>query len=362
MSKRAIPAASTPSIARIPGGRKLPEVGVTDRGVMVPSTRIEGRRWSWTARASPDRPWRLSATHGRVRTIYHLAARLGLEGVNKPYIDALIAAKLPELLPDAPYKTITVVNLADALWGTRGLALARMERNQHDFPYALFVADEKGFAREAWDLETGQTAVIILDRNGAILFSKEGKLSPAEIRQGRWESSRRSSSRQKARRPPGSNEHRLFTHPFRFHCRHEVCETGCGNTRESRWNLGHIRENHGLLLRLELLGGPVRSVQGGLGPRPGAGWPGAGRLEAPVSPLEASIVWGATAGRAPGLPAPSRSRIRPRRPGSALRDRHQGLIGDNPHLHPAGAAQDGDADSDPGPLGHPKKGHGARAP
>lgn len=164
-------------------GLKLPEVGVPDRGVMVPSTRVESRRMVLDGKDIAYRPWQLSATSGRVRTIYHLAARLGLEDVNKPYIDALIAAQLPELLPDAPYKTITVVNLADALWGTRGLALARMERNQHDFPYALFVADEQGRAREAWDLKPGQSAVIILDRNGAILYFKEGKLSAAEIRQ-----------------------------------------------------------------------------------------------------------------------------------------------------------------------------------
>jgi len=169
--------------AMLATGQKLPEVGVTDKGVMVPSTRIEARRMVLDGKDIDYRPWKLSATHGRVRTIYHLAARLGLEDVNKPYIDALIAARLPELLPDAPYKTITVVNIADALWGTRALAVGRMERNQHDFPYALFVADERGLAREAWGLQSGQTAVIILDRKGGILFFKEGKLSPAEIRQ-----------------------------------------------------------------------------------------------------------------------------------------------------------------------------------
>jgi YtfJ family uncharacterized protein len=164
-------------------GQKLPEVAVTDKGVMVPATRIENRRMVLDGRDIGYRPWKLSATHGRVRIIYHLAARLGLEAVNKPFIDALVAAKLPELLPDAPYKTITVVNLADALWGTRSLAIGRMERNQHDFPYALFVADEKGLAREAWDLKAGQTAVILLDPAGVVRFMKEGRLSPADIRQ-----------------------------------------------------------------------------------------------------------------------------------------------------------------------------------
>ena len=169
--------------ATLTTGQKLPEVAVTDRGVMVPATRIEARRMVLDGKDIAYRPWKLSAGNGRVRTIYHLAARLGLEAVNRPFVDALIAARLPELMPDAPYKTITVVNLADALWGTRTLALGRMERNQHHFPYALFVADEKGLAREAWGLQPGQTAVIILDRNGVIRFFKEGKLTPAEIRQ-----------------------------------------------------------------------------------------------------------------------------------------------------------------------------------
>lgn len=189
MREQSVTAPAQRSLSWTPGGSRgavglsLPEVRVNDKGQMVPSTRIERRRMVLDGQDIAYRSWSLSASHGQVRTIYHLAARLGLEDVNKEFINALVAAKLPELLPDAPYKTITVVNLADALWGTRGLALGRMERNQHDFPYALFVADEKGLAREAWDLAPGQSAVIILDREGAILFFKEGRLTPAEIRQ-----------------------------------------------------------------------------------------------------------------------------------------------------------------------------------
>lgn len=188
MNKRDMPAAPTRALAWMPRGAvaveglKLPDVGVAGKGVLVPSTRIEGSRMVMDGEDIAYRPWKLSATNGRVRTIYHLAARLGIEDVNKAAIDALIAARLPELLPDAPYKTITVVNLADALWGTRAMVLARMEKKQRNHPYALFVADDKGLGRQAWDLQPGQTAVIILDRKGAILFFKEGKLSTGEIR------------------------------------------------------------------------------------------------------------------------------------------------------------------------------------
>ena len=188
MKKRDMTAAPTHSLAWMPRsagnveGLKLPDIEVAGKGVMVPSTRIDGRRMVMDGEEIAYRPWKLSATSGRVRTIYHLAARMGIEEVNKAAIDALIAAKLPERLPDAPYKTITVVNLADALWGTRAMVLARMEKNQRNYPYAHFVADEKGLAREAWDLQTGQTAVIILDQKGTILFFKEGRLAPEEIR------------------------------------------------------------------------------------------------------------------------------------------------------------------------------------
>jgi hypothetical protein len=106
---------------------------------------------------------------------------MGIDDLNKPFIDALIAAKLPEYSPEGEYKTITVLNLADALWGTTGLGRSRLQDSQRDFPHAVHVLDEKGIARAAWQLQPKQSAVIILDRDDTVLFFKEGKLSPVEI-------------------------------------------------------------------------------------------------------------------------------------------------------------------------------------
>jgi uncharacterized protein len=156
-------------------------VQVANRGVMVPSVKLEGGRMVMDGKEIAYRPWQVSATTGRIRTIYHLAARMGIDDINKPYIDALIAAKLPELLPDSPYKTITILNLADALWGTHGLGSSRLEKSQRETPFALFVADETGAARAAWGLQPKQTAVIVLDKDDTVLFFKEGKLTPEEI-------------------------------------------------------------------------------------------------------------------------------------------------------------------------------------
>jgi len=163
-------------------GRKLPDVAVADQGALVPTVRLERGKLVLDGRAIGVKPWSLAETKGRVRTIYHLAGRIGIDSVNKDYIDALLAAKLPEQAPDSPYKTITILNLSDTLWGTHGLALGQFQDSQRKFPYAIHVADEKGVAREAWDLEPKQSAVIVLDKDGTVLFFKEGKLSPKEIK------------------------------------------------------------------------------------------------------------------------------------------------------------------------------------
>lgn len=162
-------------------GRKLPEVAVRDEGALVPDCRVVDGRMTLLSRHLGLRPWDSREMDGRVRTIYHLAARIGIDDVNKPFIDALIAARLPERTPDGAYKTITILDLSDALWGTAGLGRSRLSDSQRDFPWAVHVLDDRGAARAAWGLPPKQSSVIILDRDGTVLFFKVGRLSPEEI-------------------------------------------------------------------------------------------------------------------------------------------------------------------------------------
>jgi hypothetical protein len=162
-------------------GRKLPEVKIQESGVLVPRYKVVAGRMVLESKELGTRAWSSRDMDGRVRTLYHLAARMGVDDLNKPFIDALIAAKLPEYTPDGDYKTITILNLADALWGTTGLGRSRLQDSQRDFPHAVHVMDDKGIARAAWQLQPKQSAVIILDRDDTVLFFKEGKLNPTEI-------------------------------------------------------------------------------------------------------------------------------------------------------------------------------------
>lgn len=185
MSRRALALSLTASLAAgVPSvGRKLPDLAISEGGLLTPRTKVVDGRMVLDGKEVGRRPWRLSESTGRVRTVYHLAARMGVDDLNKAYIDALIAAKLPETAPDGAYKTLTILDLSDALWGTVGLGERRLSDSQRDFPYALHVLDPKGVARAAWGLAPKTSTVIVLDRDDTVLFAKEGKLSPDEVRQ-----------------------------------------------------------------------------------------------------------------------------------------------------------------------------------
>ncbi len=163
-------------------GQKLPDIQIPRKGLLVPRTKVVDRRMVLSGREIGYRAWNSREGAGKVRTIYHLAARMGVDDLNKAYIDALIAAQLPEFTPDAPYKTITILNLDDALWGTVGLGKSRLEESQRRHPYAVHVMDDLGIARAAWNLQPKNSAVIVLDRDNSVLFFKEGRLSSDEIR------------------------------------------------------------------------------------------------------------------------------------------------------------------------------------
>lgn len=182
--KAALLLAALPSMVTFAGiqvGQKLPVVSVQEGGILVPRCKVVNGRMVLDAKELGRRAWSSKETEGRIHTLYHLAARMGVDDLNQPFIDALIAAKLPEFAPDGAYKTTTVLNLADSLWGTTGLGRSRLEASQRKVPYAFHVLDEKGVARAAWNLKPKDSAVIVLDRDGTVLFFKEGKLSPEEI-------------------------------------------------------------------------------------------------------------------------------------------------------------------------------------
>ncbi len=166
-------------------GEKIPQINIEEKGFLVPEYEIINGKMIYKADTDINyKKWSSSELTGRIGVVYHLAARLGADEINKPFIDALMAADLPEYLPDSPYKTTTILNTDDAVWGTAGIASGRFENSLKENTYAYFANDENGVAQKSWGLKKKGSAIIIHDKEGKVLYFKDGKMTQDEIQKG----------------------------------------------------------------------------------------------------------------------------------------------------------------------------------
>ncbi len=152
----------------LPLNQTLPNVSVQDKGEILLKPNSDDVTYQ---------PWNTHQLTGKIRVVQHMAGRISAKTINQPLIDAIKAAKL-----DAEkYQTTNIINLDDALIGTGPFVTHEVISNKHKFPWASFVLDHRGTVRHAWHLSEKNSAIILLDRQGKVLFFKEGALTPKEV-------------------------------------------------------------------------------------------------------------------------------------------------------------------------------------
>ncbi|WP_440885604.1 YtfJ family protein [Vibrio campbellii] len=124
-------------------------------------------------------PWTTQQMLGKVRVIHAIAGRSSSKAMNAPLMTALTEAKFPE---DA-YQTTTIINQDDAVWGTGSFVKSSAQDSKQEFPWSSMVLDENGVVANSWALQEESSAIIVQDKQGKILFIKEGALSTDEINQ-----------------------------------------------------------------------------------------------------------------------------------------------------------------------------------
>lgn len=149
-------------------GGQVPAVSVDKHGEIV----LNGDDTGYQNWASQD-------MLGKVRVIQAIAGRSSSKEMNAPLMTALTAAKLPE----ANYQTTTIINQDDAIWGTSSFVKSSAEDSKQEFPWSSMVLDEDGKVAKTWDLKPESSAIIVQDKQGKVLFVKEGALSGDEVKQ-----------------------------------------------------------------------------------------------------------------------------------------------------------------------------------
>ncbi|MBA5764541.1 YtfJ family protein [Vibrio sp. 404] len=123
--------------------------------------------------------WSSNDMLGKVRVVQAIAGRSSSKEMNAPLMAAITASQFPS----DSYQTTTIINQDDAIWGTGSFVKSSAQDSKIDFPWSSMVLDEDGAVASAWDLQTESSAIIVQDKQGKVLFVKEGSLSESDVKQ-----------------------------------------------------------------------------------------------------------------------------------------------------------------------------------
>lgn len=149
-------------------GQRVAPVGVADRGELI----LDNDKFSY-------KKWNSAQLPGKVRVVQHIAGRSSAKEKNAALIEAIKSAGLPH----DRYQTTTIVNTDDAIPGSSMFVRSSIESNKKLFPWSQFVVDSDGVVRKAWQLDEGSSAIVVLDKDGRIQWSKDGALTADEAKQ-----------------------------------------------------------------------------------------------------------------------------------------------------------------------------------
>ena len=148
--------------------QRVAPVGVADRGELI----LDNDKFSY-------KNWNSAQLSGKVRVVQHIAGRSSAKEKNAALIEAIKSAGLPH----DRYQTTTIVNTDDAIPGSSMFVRSSIESNKKLFPWSQFVVDSDGVVRKAWQLDEGSSAIVVLDKDGRIQWSKDGTLTADEVKQ-----------------------------------------------------------------------------------------------------------------------------------------------------------------------------------
>lgn len=124
-----------------------------------------------------QQPWQSDARSDRVQVLQYVAGRLSARALNEPFLHRLETSGLAY----DRYHLTTIVNLDDAMPGSRPFVMAELGRKKQRYFLSSVVADGTGSGRLAWGLQAGSSAIIILGPDGRIRFVHDGALDAADI-------------------------------------------------------------------------------------------------------------------------------------------------------------------------------------
>ena len=149
-------------------GRTLPVLNIEAGGeIHVSDHNIVRRPWSSTCFEG----------RGKVQLVQYVAANLGVRKQNKAFNDSLREKRFTS----DQMSTTIIVYMADTMEMLKGTVVKKLATGKARYQTIGFVIDDEGVGLKLWGIKNKSSAIIVLDKNGKVLFAKDGPLSDIEI-------------------------------------------------------------------------------------------------------------------------------------------------------------------------------------
>jgi YtfJ family uncharacterized protein len=155
------------ALAEVSVGKKAPAVTTPAEELVLENNEVIYRDWA---------PTELT---GKLRVVYHLNAEMGVDAINKPFVDSLEALNLGVDV----FSMLTVLNVADSSYFVKSIAQGNFESKREEYVESEFVWDEDAGLRHAWGLADEGSSITIVSKDGQVLAHKDGKLTAEEVQQ-----------------------------------------------------------------------------------------------------------------------------------------------------------------------------------
>ncbi len=148
----------------------IPQVKAVELGQVPPTVQLSGEKGGRV----DGTPWSSTEIKGKVYTLMYVDP--DAKNMNIPTEKALKAQNFPK----DRYGSIAIINM-EATWKPNVIINKILKGKQKDYPDTIYVRDMDYYISKAWKLKkNGSYAVLCFDRDGKLIFLKDGKLSPTD--------------------------------------------------------------------------------------------------------------------------------------------------------------------------------------
>jgi len=119
-------------------------------------------------------PWSSAELQGKVSVLFYVDP--DEKDTNNEASEALNKEKFS----DDTYQSFGIINMA-ATWMPNFAISSALKKKQKRYPKTIYVRDYKKVLVDAWNIADDSSNVLAFDKQGVLIFRKDGKLNAAEI-------------------------------------------------------------------------------------------------------------------------------------------------------------------------------------